>query len=70
VGAPLGIRNHRTGAASGFWVSVIIIFAYMMTVNFMAQFALGGKIPPSVASFTPIVIGMIFAAYTIHRKNT
>jgi len=69
VGAPLGIRNHRTGAASGFWMSVIIIFAYMMTANFMAQFALGGKIPPWAASFTPIVIGMVVAGYTIHRKN-
>ncbi len=69
VGAPLGIRNHRTGAAAGFWISVIIIFAYMMTANFMAQFALGGKIPPWAASFTPLVIGLIVAAWTIHRKN-
>lgn len=69
VGAPLGIRNHRTGAAQGFWLSVIIIFAYMMTANFMAQFALGGKIPPWAASFTPIWIGLIVAVYTIHRKN-
>lgn len=69
VGAPLGIRNHRTGAAAGFWMSVIIIFAYMMTANFMAQFALGGKIPPWAASFTPIAIGMAVAAVTIHRKN-
>lgn len=69
VGAPLGIRNHRTGAAAGFWLSVMIIFAYMTTANFMAQFALGGKIPAWGASFTPIVIGMVFAAITIHRKN-
>ncbi len=69
VGAPLGIRNHRTGAAAGFWLSVIIIFAYMTTANFMAQFALGGKIPPWVASFTPIWIGFIVAIVTIHRKN-
>ncbi len=69
VGAPLGIRNHRTGAAAGFWLSVIIIFAYMMTANFMAQFALGGKIPPWGASFTPLAIGMIVAIVTIQRKN-
>jgi lipopolysaccharide export system permease protein len=69
VGAPLGIRNHRTGAAAGFWLSVIIIFGYMMTANFMAQFALGGKIPPWAASFTPLVIGVVVAAFAIHRKN-
>jgi lipopolysaccharide export system permease protein len=69
VGAPLGIRNHRTGAAAGFWLSVMIIFAYMTTANFMAQFALGGKIPAWGASFAPILIGVVFAAITIHRKN-
>lgn len=69
VGAPMGIRNHRTGAAAGFWISVIIIFAYMMTANFMAQFALGGKIPPWMASFTPLAIGLIVATVTIQRKN-
>lgn len=69
VGAPLGIRNHRTGAAAGFWLSVIIIFLYMMTANFMAQFALGGKIPPWAASFTPLVIGLAVAIVTIQRKN-
>jgi lipopolysaccharide export system permease protein len=69
LGAPLGIRNHRTGAAAGFWMSVLIIFGYMMVTNFMAVWAQGGKIPPYAASFTPLVIGLIFATFTIHRKN-
>jgi lipopolysaccharide export system permease protein len=69
VGAPLGIRNHRTGAASGFWVSVLIIFCYMMLANFMAVYAQGGVLPPYLASFTPLVIGLLVAAVTIHRKN-
>jgi lipopolysaccharide export system permease protein len=69
VGAPLGIRNHRTGAASGFWMSVLIIFGYMMLANFMAIYAKGGLLPPYVASFTPLAIGLVFAAVTIHRKN-
>ena len=69
VGAPLGIRNHRTGAASGFWLSVLIIFGYMMLANFMATYAQGGLLPPYLASFTPLAIGLIFAAVTIHRKN-
>lgn len=69
VGAPLGIRNHRTAAASGFWISVIIIFGYMMLANFMAVYAQGGVIPAWLASFTPIVIGLVVAAIAIHRKN-
>jgi lipopolysaccharide export system permease protein len=69
VGAPLGIRNHRTGAASGFWLSVMIIFAYMMLANFMAVWAQGGVLPAYLASFTPLAIGLIVAAVTIHKKN-
>lgn len=69
VGAPLGIRNHRTGAASGFWMSIMIIFGYMLLTNFMAIYAQGGAIPAYAASFTPLLIGLVFAAVTIRRKN-
>lgn len=69
VGAPLGIRNHRTGAAAGFWISVLIIFGYMMLANLMAVYAQGGAIPAYVASFSPLAIGLVFAAFLIHRKN-
>lgn len=69
VGAPLGIRNHRTGAASGFWLSVIIIFGYMLSANLMAVYAKGGVMPAYVASFTPLVIGLVFAIVLIYRKN-
>ncbi len=69
VGAPLGIRNHRTGAASGFWLSIMIIFGYMLLTNFMAVYAQGGAIPAYAASFTPLVIGLVFAGVTIRRKN-
>lgn len=70
VGAPLGIRNHRTSAASGFWISVIIIFGYMMLANFMAIWARGGLVPSFVASFAPLVIGLMVAAALLHLKNT
>lgn len=70
VGAPLGIRSHRTGAASGFWISIIIIFSYMMLANLMAIVAQGGKIPSFMASFTPLIIGAIFAVILIRKKNT
>lgn len=69
VGAPLGIRNHRTGAAAGFWTSIMIIFGYMLLTNFMAVYAQGGVIPSYAASVTPLLIGLVFAIVTIHRKN-
>lgn len=69
VGAPFGIRNHRTGAASGFWVSILIIFGYMMLSRLMSQIAIGGAIPPWTASYAPLLIGAVIAAITIKRKN-
>lgn len=70
VGAPLGVRNHRTSAASGFWLSVIIIFAYMMLANFMAIYAQGGVLPSWVASFLPLALGLAVGAVAIRLKNS
>lgn len=70
VGAPLGIRSHRTGSATGFWLSVIIIFGYMMMANLMSIYAIGGLIPPALASFGPILVGLVAAAVLIARRNS
>ena len=69
LGAPLGIRNVRTGAATGFAVSIVIIFGYIMLANLMNVYAMGGVIPPYVASFTPLLIGLIAAGVIIWRRN-
>lgn len=69
VGAPLGIRNHRAGTATGFALSIVIIFGYMMLANAMSIMAQGGRIPAFVASFTPIVIGLVVAIVLIQRRN-
>lgn len=69
LGAPLGIRNHRTGAAAGFWIAVIIIFSYLMLANLMAVYAQGGVVPSFVASFLPIAIGLSIASVLIWKRN-
>ncbi len=69
VGAPLGIRNHRAGNATGFWLSVVIIFGYMMVTNAMAIMAQGGAMPAWFASFAPILAGLVVAIELIRRKN-
>jgi lipopolysaccharide export system permease protein len=69
LGATLGIRNHRTGAATGFAVAVAIIFSYFTLTNFMSVYAMGGLFPPYVASFTPIAIGLIASGVIIWRRN-
>jgi lipopolysaccharide export system permease protein len=69
VGAPLGIRNHRSGTASGLWIAVLIIFAYIWLANFLNILAMSGEIPAYVASFAPLIIGMIAAVVLIWQKN-
>lgn len=69
VGAPLGIRSHRTGAATGFWLSVVIIFGYLLLTNVMSIMAQGGAVPSYVASFGPIVIGLIVGISLIQKRN-
>jgi lipopolysaccharide export system permease protein len=69
VGAPLGIRNHRTGAAAGYVLSVAIILGYFVLSNVMGVLAQGRNVPPVVASFAPVVVGTILAIVTIRRKN-
>lgn len=69
VGAPLGIRNHRAGAATGFWLSVIIIFGYLLLANVMSIMSQGGAIPAWMASFTPIIVGLGASVFLIQQRN-
>lgn len=69
VGAPMGIRNHRTGTAAGYMMAVLIIFGYFVLSNIMAVYAQGRAVSPALASFLPVLIGTVLAVVTIHRKN-
>lgn len=69
VGAPLGIRGHRSGTATGFWLAVVIIFAYMLLVNVLAILAQGGLFPAWVASFAPTAIGLSVGALLVWRRS-
>ena len=69
LGAPLGIRNARTGTAAGFAIAVAIIFGYFMLVNILNNFAMGGAMPAWAASFAPLVIGLGFAVFIMWRRN-
>lgn len=69
LGAPLGVRNARTGIGTGFAISVAIIFGYIMLANLMSVVAQGGAIPSYLASFTPLLIGLVAAGVIIWRRN-
>jgi lipopolysaccharide export system permease protein len=69
LGAPLGIRNHRSGVAAGYMISIVIIFGYFFVANIMGVMATGEVIPAWLAAFTPVIIGCLLAVVTIHRRN-
>ena len=69
LGAPLGIRNQRSGGATGFLFAVLIIFAYFMLSNVLFITGQGGAFPAWFASFFPVVLGVIGAMVAIHYKN-
>lgn len=69
LGAALGIRHHRTGTAAGFALAVAIIFGYLTLTNFMSVYAIGGVIPSYVASFGPIMLGLIASGIIMWRRN-
>ncbi len=69
LGAPLGIRNQRSGGATGFLFAVLIIFAYFMLSNVLFITGQGGAFPAWFASFFPVVLGVIGAMIAIHYKN-
>lgn len=70
LGAALGIRSHRAGTATGFALAIAIMFAYLTLANFMNVWAMGGVIPPYVASLTPIVLGLGASIFIMWRRNT
>lgn len=69
LGAPLGIRRNRTSAAAGFALAVAIIFGYITLINLLNVYSEGGVIPPIVASFTPIALGLVAAGIIIRQRN-
>ncbi len=69
LGAVLGIRNSRSGTASGFALAVGIIFGYVLLANFMNVWARSGFLPPWAASFAPLCIGAVACGVIIYRRN-
>ena len=69
LGAVLGIRNHRSGTASGLAMAIGIILAYMLLTQFMSVLANGGLFPAYVASFAPTVVGLFATAIIMVQRN-
>ncbi len=69
LGAVLGIRNHRTGTATGMALAIGIIFGFVTLGNFMNVWAQNGVFPAWVASFVPLAIGGLASGVIMWRRN-
>lgn len=68
LGAPLGIRAQRSSPASGFALSVAIIFLYWVMARYLV--ILGrGALDPLLASSLPNLIGAMLAAWLIRQRE-
>ena len=69
VGAALGIvPNQRTSKATGFGLSVLIIFTYYVTDFIFGAMGINGTLPPYVAAFTPIALGFLIGCGLLVRS--
>jgi len=58
VGSAVGIRPQRTGKATSFGVSIVIIFGYYLLSFITAAMGEAGVISPFVAGWLPLSIGL------------
>ncbi len=68
LGAPLGIRPQRSSPATGFALSVGIIFVYWVLARYLI--ILGRSVlPPLLASSLPNLIGILLAIWLIQKRD-
>ena len=69
IGAPLGLRHHRTSSAVGLGVSLLVIFVFYFVAVYLSTFGDSGRLDPNVAAWTPIALGTILGLILIKRAN-
>lgn len=67
IGAPLGLRPHRSGSAVGLGLAIVIIFAYWILMHYMTILGNNGTVSPVAASFTPTLLGLAVGLGLINR---
>ncbi|MHB9024194.1 MAG: LptF/LptG family permease [Armatimonadota bacterium] len=69
IGAPLGLRHHRTSSAMGLGISLLVIFFYYTFFNYLNMIGRSGQLSAPVASWLPIGLGTILGIVLIIRAN-
>jgi lipopolysaccharide export system permease protein len=69
VGASLGVRPQRTGKATSFGISVIIIFGYYLFAFIANAMGEVGVLSPFMAAWLPNIIGLIAGVLLLLRAS-
>lgn len=69
IGAPLGLRHHRTSSAIGLGISLLVIFGYYSFSVYMNTFGENGRMPAELAAWLPNIVGAVLGAVLIYRAN-
>ena len=67
VGAALANRPHRTNKATGFGISVLVVFAYYMLMAFGDFLGLSNYISPMMAAWLPNLFGSVAGGWLLIR---
>ena len=69
LGASLGVRSSRAGPGIGFGVSVLVVFAYYVTMSFGRALAEAGILQPVLAAWMPNILFLLVGGWFAHRAN-
>ncbi|MEO0490961.1 MAG: LptF/LptG family permease, partial [Cyanobacteria bacterium J06659_2] len=69
VGSALGVRPQRTGKATSFGVSVVIIFGYYLLSFITDAFGKTGMLSPFMAAWLPTLLGLVAGIYLLNRAS-
>ena len=69
VGAALGVRPQRTGRATSFGISVIIIFGYYLFAFISNALGEVGVLSPFMSAWTPTILFLAIGIYLMQRVS-
>ena len=69
IGAPLGLRHHRTSSAVGLGISLLVIFGYYFFSVYMNTFGESGAMPAWLAAWLPNMLGAVVGMVLIVKAN-
>jgi lipopolysaccharide export system permease protein len=69
IGAPLGIRRHRSTTGVGIGLSLLIIVAFYFVMGSFGVLGQGGQVSPVVAAWAPNGVGLLFGCLLCWRVS-